>query len=274
MRAIILKFQKVYQSFSKHNMSVYASSASFFIILAVFPAIMILLNLIQMTPLSPDDLVETLNSFVPEAISPLLGTIIDELYSKSSGTILSMSVLAALWSASKGVLGVERGLNHIFETEENRGYFILRLISAVYTMVFIIVMVFVLGLLVFGNRIQIMLENRFPVLSQFTGYVISIRTLLSVCILTLFFTCIYKFFPKRKTTLKRQLPGAIFSTFGWMLFSFFFALYVDNFGNFSYMYGSLTTMILLMLWLYTCIYILFLGAEINMLFIHRKKAEK
>lgn len=271
MKVILLKFQKVYQSFSKHKMSVYASSACYFIILAVFPTIMILLNLIQMTPLSADDLVGTLNSFLPDAISPLVSTIIDELYSKSSGTILSVSVLAALWSASRGIMGIIRGLNHIFEAEENRGYFILRLVSALYTMVFIVVMVLVLGLLVFGNRIQIILSERYPVVAQITGYVISTRTLLSVCILILFFTCIYKFFPKRKTTLKRQLPGAVFSTFGWMLFSFFFALYVDNFGNLSYMYGSLTTMILLMLWLYACIYILFLGAEINVLFIHKNK---
>ena len=61
----------------------------------------------------------------------------------------------------------------------------------------------------------------------------------------------------------QQLPGAIFAAVCWLLFSFGFSLYFSNFSNFSYMYGSLAAIVLLMFWLYFCICILFIGAEIN-----------
>lgn len=271
MKTLFLKGYRIFENQKKHNLSVYASQASFFIIMAIFPIIMLCLNLIQLLPIQADDLITVLNGLFPEVIAPLLDEIVADLYTKSSGTILSISALTALWSASKGIIGVEKGLIEIYETEQNRKYLIMRLLSALYTFAFIVVFIFALVILVFGNGIQITLSNRFPILAQVSGYIISIRTLLSIIILTLFFMLLYKFIPKRKTTLGRQLPGALFSTCGWMLFSFFFSIYVDNFGNYSYMYGSLTTMILLMLWLYVCIYIVFIGAEINLVFMHKQE---
>ena len=79
------------------------------------------------------------------------------------------------------------------------------------------------------------------------------------------FAGIYTYVPDRKLTLKSQIPGAVFATAGWIVFSLVFSLYFRLFGNrnFSYMYGSLTAMVLLMLWLYGCICLLFFGAEIN-----------
>ena len=103
----------------------------------------------------------------------------------------------------------------------------------------------------------------FPVLAEITLYIISFRQLLSLTILTLIFAGLYTFIPDKKQKISSQLPGAIFSTVCWMGFSFAFSIYFDNFSNYSYMYGSLTAIVLLMLWLYFCICILFLGAEIN-----------
>jgi len=271
MKTLLLKSYQVLQNQNKHEISVYAAQASYFIIMAVFPIIMLLLNLIKFLPVSATDLIAVLEEMFPEVIAPLLKEIISDLYDKSSGTILSVSALTALWSASKGVISLEKGLIEISGNQKKQGFVLHRSISIFYTFAFIIIFIFSLVLLVFGNGIQMTLSDRFPMVAKITAYLISIRTLLSILILTLFFSYLYKMFPRRKAKLKNQLPGALFSTFGWMLFSFFFSIYVDNFGNFSYMYGSLTTIILLMLWLYVCIYIVFIGAEINMVFIPEQK---
>ena len=76
--------------------------------------------------------------------------------------------------------------------------------------------------------------------------------------------CIYRFLPNHKVRLRYQLPGAIFTAFGWALASFIFSIYMDIFRGFSSMYGSLTTIVLIMLWLYFCMYVLLLGGEINL----------
>ena len=100
-------------------------------------------------------------------------------------------------------------------------------------------------------------------------FIIRIRTFVTLVVLTVFWDLVYKFLPNRKnrakTTLRRQLPGAVFTACGWLLVSFIFSVYLDIFTGFTNMYGSLTTIILILLWLYVCMYIILLGGEVNAL---------
>lgn len=107
--------------------------------------------------------------------------------------------------------------------------------------------------------------NRFPIVADVVTHIINFRALWALMILIMFFLGIYTFVPDKKLKLREQIPGAVFSTVGWMAFSFAFSLYFNHIGgkNYSYMYGSLTAIVLLLLWLYMCMCILFFGAEIN-----------
>ena len=122
---------------------------------------------------------------------------------------------------------------------------------------------------VFGNRISVMLYEYVPFLSKVVDFIIRIRTFVTLVVLTVFWDLVYKFLPNRKnrakTTLRRQLPGAVFTACGWLLVSFIFSVYLDIFTGFTNMYGSLTTIILILLWLYVCMYIILLGGEVNAL---------
>ena len=248
---------------SDDKVPVYAGQATLFIIFSVFPFIMLLLTLIQyISPLSQADLVSMLNGLVPDYLNNLVNSIVDELYT-NNGTLISITIITALWSASRGILAIEQGLNNVFHVKETRGYLKLRITCFFYTIIFIVIVLFSLIILVFGNKLQMFLEQVIPVIAHISGYIISIRTILAVGILTLFFTAMYALFPGRKTSLKRQFPGAVFTTAGWLIFSFVFSIYIDNFSNFSYMYGSLTAIVLAMLWLYICMQIVLIGAEIN-----------
>ena len=80
--------------------------------------------------------------------------IVDDLYVKSPGTMLSLTALLALWSASRGMMGIERGLNRIYGFTPRRNYLFRRLVCTGYTLIFIIVCVVSLTLLVFGNSLQ------------------------------------------------------------------------------------------------------------------------
>lgn len=245
-------------------MTVYAAQASFFIVIAAFPFIMLLLTMIQLIPgLGKADLMATLMTMMPDIFHSLIINVVDDLYTQSPGTILSITAITAIWSASKGMLSIEKGLNKAFESQKKRNYIVRRLICSGYTLVFIIACVFSLVLLVFGTSIQNFVVQKIPLLAQTMNYVISFRNLLAMTLLILCFAGLYTFIPEKKQKIKQQLPGAIFSTFCWLIFSYVFSLYFENFKKFSYMYGSLTAIVLLLLWLYVCICILFLGAEIN-----------
>lgn len=266
----IVQCKQIYDKFVKDEITVYAAQASFFIVLSAFPFIMILLSVIQMVPtISQRDLMMVVSGFFPQTIYPLIETIILDLYTTAPAAILSVTTVVTLWSASRGMLGIERGLNRITGCSKRRNYVMSRLIGSGYTIVFMIVCVMSLGLLVFGSFLQKLLIKYIPFLQHFAPYLISLRTLIALAILIIFFVGLYTFLPYEKQRLRYQLPGAVFSTVCWLLFSFGFSIYFTNFSRYSYMYGSLAAVVMLMLWLYMCICILFMGAEINQYLIKR-----
>lgn len=109
------------------------------------------------------------------------------------------------------------------------------------------------------------LEKSIPTLTNISVLIVCIRTALSIVVLILFFALIYKALPDKKLSFRRQIPGAIFATAGWLIFSYLFNIYINNFSNYSYIYGSLTAIILFMLWMYFCMIILLAGAELNII---------
>lgn len=264
MISLLIHIQQIFDKYKKDEVTVYAAQASFFIVIAFFPFIMFLLTLIQLIPaINKSDLLYTLVTILPDMLDSLVIGIVDDLDTKSPGTIVSITAILALWSASKGMLAIERGLNRVYESPQDRGYIIRRIICTGYTLLFVVACVGSLLLLVLGKSIQRFITRWFPMFARLAGYVISLRGLMALWLLILIFSGLYTIVPVKKHSLKSQMPGALFSTLGWMIFSSLFSIYFNNFSNFSYMYGSLTAVVVLMLWLYICICILLIGAEIN-----------
>lgn len=269
MITFFIRCWRIANKYIADEMTVYAAQASFFIIMAAFPFIMLLLSIIQLIPsLSQENLLDLLETLVPSHFQGIIQVIVNSLYTESPGTLLSLSALAALWSASRGMMSMARGLNRVQASQIRRGYIVNRLICSGYTILFMVVCILSLVLLVFGNAIQEFILQLFPFVADITQYIINVRTLLSLGTLIFCFTGLYTFVPDRKLSWRTQIPGAIFSTVCWIAISLAFSLYFRFFDQFSYTYGSLTAIILLMLWLYICICALFLGAEINYFYEH------
>ena len=268
---------------SSHHTGAYAAQAAYFFVLSMIPIILLLLTMVQFTSLTKDYIMNAVLQVFPTTVEGLIESIVDQVYSQS-GTIIPITVLVALWSAGRGVLSITNGLNCVYESRETRNYVYLRIRASLYTVIFLVAIILSLVLSVFGNRIAIMLNQHFPVLVRLIDTVIRSRTLITLCILTLFWDTVYKYLPNRKnigkTTMKKQLPGAIFTACEWQVISFVFSIYLDIFTGFTTMYGSLTMIILIMLWLYMCMYVILLGGEVNALlqraikmFAHEKEEE-
>lgn len=251
---------------ASHHTGAYAAQAAYFFMLSLIPIIILLLTMVQFTPVSMEDVMSAVLQVFPSSVEGLIRSIVLEVYTRS-GTIIPITILIALWSAGKGVLSVTSGLNCIYENMETRNYIYLRIRASLYTVIFLLAIILSLVLSVFGNSISAMVYVHVPFLSKVVDFIIRIRTVVSLVVLTVFWDLIYKFLPNRKnrekTTLKKQLPGALVTACGWLLISFVFSIYLDVFTGFSSMYGSLTTIILIMLWLYMCMYIILIGGEVN-----------
>lgn len=248
------------------HISAFSAQAAFFLIMSIVPFLSLLLTLIKYLPISQTMLLDTVINVTPVPFEPLVTTILEELFAKSNGAILSVSVLVAIWSAAKGVLAIVRGLQAVYHVNESRNYFVLRFISAIYTVIFVTAIILTLLLLVFSNQIYYALKADFPTAADFISIFIKQKFLLALCLLTLFFLVVYKLVRRSNNSFISLIPGAVIAALSWIVFSYAFSVYIDKFSDFSYTYGSLTTIVLLMLWVYFCMYLLFIGAEINSYF--------
>ncbi len=249
--------------FSENTLSVHAAHVVFFVMVSFFPFVMFFFTLLKYTPLTEDSLIRLLDAVVPSSISQILTTWINEAYHQSSGTILSITVITTLWSGSKGFMGITYGLDKIYNVKNRRNWLVNRLSSLLYTLAFTGILLVSLIVLLYGNRILLAIDSFFSIETPLFIGIFSLRSFLGFTIFFLFFLLLYMFIPDRKPNVKEEIPGAMFTSVLWILFSYLFSIYIDYFTNFSSIYGSLTYIVLFMLWLYVCMNILFFGALIN-----------
>ncbi len=265
IKKIIKLVRGFLNAMQEDHVGAYAAQSAYFIMLSFIPFIILLLTAIRYTTLTQVDIYRAAQVIFPDSMDGFVIDIINEVYSKTAVTV-SLSAITAAWSAGKGFLALMRGMNSVYDVVEQRNYIILRLRSAIYTIVFVVCIILSLVVLVFGNSIHQAAVVYLPFLAVITGMILRMKDVVAIAFLTLVFMLLYKFVPNRKARLYSQAPGALLSSVCWYLFSIGFSLYVNYTPGLSNMYGSLTTIIVVMLWLYFCMYIILIGAEINSYF--------
>ena len=255
------KIKEFIKKVQKDNVSGYAAQSAYYIILSFIPFVIILLTLIQYIGLDKENLYYIIKTIIPISMNETVLGIIQEVYSKSIGTI-SLSLLIAIWASSKGFYALYKGLQVVYENKNKTNYLSLKLRTILYTFGFSALIVLALVLMVFGKIIINFINEKFKIFDFYTVIFI-LKDLLVIIGLFVFLLLVYKFVPKSKYKIKKQVPGAIIASIGWIIISKIFSVYLSLFKGFSIMYGSLTTIILIMMWVYLCIYIILIGAEIN-----------
>lgn len=248
----------------KKDISTYAASTAFFFFLSVVPMLIMICTIIPYTPLTEENLVELVTDFLPDQIDPLAESLISEVYDKSAG-ILSVALIATVWSAAKGVMALMKGLNSVNGVEEKRNYFVLRIIASFYTVVMLVVVILSLFVMVFGDQLVTLALHRIPQLQRVVSFAMNFRFLFVWAVLSVLFAAVYAYVPDKKLEFREQIPGAVFSAVVWSVFSWAFSYYV-TYGNTYGIYGSLSIIIIVLLWMYFCMYIIMIGAYLNRYF--------
>lgn len=252
---------------------VHSAYTSFFLVLSVFPLLVLLFGLLGYTSLGLEEVMELISAFVPEAFLPMVGRIISGAYENTSAMVLSISVVTALWSASRSVLGVMEGLNAVYDVKEDRHYLVTRTISVVYTFLFLLVILMTLVLHVFGHAIMDFLRMTTDPILLFLMELIDLRYVFLLVLQSVVFTLMYAFLPNRHNRQVASIPGAVVATLGWTVFSDLFSLYVEFYPNYANIFGSVYAAALAMLWLYICVKIMFYGAALNRWLMERKEKQ-
>lgn len=262
---MIWKFITIGRNFARevnrNHISAYASSCAFFLFLSLIPILLLICAIMPYTNLTAGTLVIYLREILPPMVEPLAVSMVYEVYNRSIAFI-SLSALGALWSAGKGTLALLRGLNVIHKVEETRSYVFLRVRASVYTLMMLLAVLFSLMIVGLGKYVVDVFVSYVPKAQYFLEFLLGIRHVFTVIILEVVFIFVFTWLPNGKVKWRNQIPGALVVGAGWTGFSAAFSFYVGKFAAFS-MYGSMATIIVLMLWLYICMYIVLLGALIN-----------
>lgn len=248
----------------KQNISAYAASIAFFFFLSIVPMLMVICMVIPYTPLTEENLVQAVTDITPDRVDPVVEDLIADVYDKSAG-ILSIAVIATLWSAAKGVMALMQGLNAVNGVDEKRNYFVIRVVACLYTVVMLIVVILSLFINVFGNQLVNLALHRIPQLQRLVVFLMHFRFLVVWAVLTLLFATVYAFMPDDRLRFREQIPGATFAAVVWSIFSWGFSMYVDYSNSYG-IYGSLAIIIIILLWMYFCMYIIMIGAYLNRYF--------
>lgn len=272
MKTFFNKINKVLKKLEEDHIGEYAAECAFFTILSFIPFIIFFLTLIQFTSIDKESIYFWVKEIIPNNMYGFIANVIDEVYSKSVGTI-SIAVIFALWSASKGFYYLSKGLRKIYKSQKNNTNIFTRIEGIFYTIVFVASIILFLIIMVFGNRIHSMISRKFHTIGLITSYILRIRGFILIFIMFFVFLLIYKYIPKNKLKFKEQVYGAVFASAAWSIFSWLFSIYIDIFQGFSNTYGSLTSIVIVMIWVYVCMYIILLGAEIN-IFVKKHKIKK
>lgn len=261
--------KKLIASTERDRVFLYAAQASYFVIVSMIPFICLLISAFSF--FIPADIYTIFEAYeIPAEFEELLFTIIDQLFATQKVSLLSLSAIIALWTASRGMDSIRIGLERVYHERPSKEFLKQQIKSLVSTIILIIVLLMNVVFSVFGAAIAelLHLELLFEIIMYLSVPILFITMCTS-------FTIIYAFVGKIgkvrwKERIVQHLPGAVFTTLGWMLFSYGFTLYIHFFPSASAIYGSLTAVCLLMLWVYVCVIILLVGAEVNKLILRSK----
>ncbi len=256
-----------------HHITAFSAQMSYFFMLSLFPFLIFLVALISWFSIENLWMMNNLARLMPPAAAKIIQDYIRDIAASGSTSVISVSIIAALWTASKSINALMRALNIVYEVEETRGYFSTRFLGMFYTFLFALAIAFALVLPSMSKDVFAFIGKYFYIPGLFVSLFTSVRWVWVLGFLTIVFGSVHVVFPNTRIGIRRALPGTLFSLIGWLTISFAFSYFVQNFSRFTIIYGSIAAVIVLMVWLYLSSIILLFGAEINHYLMNRKQVE-
>jgi membrane protein len=259
--------------FVDDDITALAAQLSYNLIISFFPFLIFLMTLVGYSSLTSQDVLREMQQAFPEAVFQLINNVVIEIVDTKSPNLLSFSIIITIWSASSGFRAIIKGLNKAYDEEEERSIVSVTLISVVSTLTLGLLIIATILFLVFGEIIGNMFVIKFgyPKLFKFTWNIV--RYMIIISMESFVFMSFYHYLPSRRLTWKEVIPGSVFTTVGWIITSLGFAFYVNNFANYSRLYGSLGAVFVLLTWLYLTSMVILIGGEINAVLAIDKKDE-
>ncbi|GIP40340.1 hypothetical protein J31TS4_36200 [Paenibacillus sp. J31TS4] len=255
--------QNLYCRFQDDEVPAMGAMLTYYLILSIFPFLIFLVSLVGFVSMDADSFVHTLTAYLPQSSAETVTKFVAQIQEDKSRTLLSIGMIATIWSASSGIMALIKSLNKAYDEEETRPFWKVRGVSILATLALALVILSSFGMLVFGQVIGEKVFALFPIPGVFEQLWNVLQFVLPLLVILGVFLLLYRYAPNLHLRFKEVLPGALFATVSWAVFSIGFSFYVNNFGNYTKTYGSIGGIIVFLTWLYLSSTIIVLGGEIN-----------
>ncbi|NLA85115.1 MAG: YihY/virulence factor BrkB family protein [Clostridiales bacterium] len=267
---MIYYIKELYRRYIDDEVPAYGAEMAYYFLLSVFPFLIFLTTILGYLPVTGDDIMGQLVNILPYETNELVRENVEYLMQTRNFRLLSFGFVSMFWAASCGMGAVIRGINKALCQKDRRPFWIAIPLSILFTFLTAVLIIFYFLLLIFGKQIGAwLIRNGLPEIYlkgwEFFRYTVAIFLMIIV------FLILYRYSPCKKIRWRYALPGAIFTTVGWLIISWVFSWYVNHFWNLSLMHGSIGGIIGLLVWLFISAQLILLGGELNaiLVFIHR-----
>ena len=226
-----------------------ANDMTYKLFFSIFPFLIFLMSVVGFLNLDAEIISEQISSFLPYSLNEPVKQFITEITATRNANILSFSLIISIYGASAGFRTAMREINKAYGQADTRKFYIKIPVSMVLVLIFAVIIIASFSLVILGN------DN---IIKYSAGIIIMFFSVILINKLAL-----YKNIKNKKTGVKSLVPGTIFTVFLWFVISRLFNIYIENFSNYSALYGSISVVIILMLWLNIMCIVLLLGSEIN-----------
>lgn len=257
----------LYRAISADNVFSGAAALGFYLTLAIFPAIILMMSVVPYLPIPRVDeaIMDLLRQALPPEASKLLARVVDQVMSERRGGLLSFSLFATLWAASSGMYAIMQQLNITYDVKEARSFVQARATALGLSLLFGVLVLGAFSLVVLGGIIQDWMGSRFGFTGALLTFFAVFRWVLIIVALLLGFAIIYRYAPNLKQKFAFITPGSVFGVSLLIVASLAFSFYTSNFAQYGATYGSIGAVIILMLWLYIAGLVILTGSEINVI---------
>lgn len=256
---------RVKDQIGEDKVGIVSAGVAFYAFLAIFPALMALISIygLAMNPENVQSQINSLSDMMPEQAYSIVEDQIKEFTSTSGKTLgwgTALGILFSLWSANKGTKSLFTGVDIAYNTHNTRNFIQQNLLTLLFTFGAVLILILSMVLIVIFPA----LVDQIGLPEQIESLITWLRWVILALLVVFFLGMVYRYAPVRpRPSFQMVFPGSLAATLIWLAASWGFSYYVSNFGSYGEVYGSISAVVILMLWLLLTSWMVLLGAELN-----------
>lgn len=265
----------LYRHYEDHAILDKAAELSYYFLFALFPFLFFLVTLTAYLPLggAVQLLLDRFSELMPPSAYQLVKGHLEDVVNRPRPSLLTVGLVVAIWSASRGVDALRTALNLAYDVKESRPFWKTQGLALLMTVAGAVLVLLAVTLIALGGKVGLFLAHKAHLGTEFALVWSYLRWPTTALVIMFALALTYYLLPDVEQEFKFITPGSVIGTILWLLVTWGFTQYVGHFGNYNVTYGSIGGVVILMTWLYLTGLIFILGGEINAIIEHASVAK-